>query len=128
MRRFILFLFVVLFLLCGCQPTPEEAVVVNKGDGALESAISSEPMGEYAAESGETTVETLQDALGAPERASLTLTGPVYGGTLHVEMDAALHVPGVSRVPVLRVGRLHPSAGDSRATKNTVMTPAITPP
>lgn len=120
MRRFILFLFVVLFLLCGCQPTPEEAVVVNKGDGALESAISSEPMGEYAAESGETTVETLQDALGAPERASLTLTGPVYGGTLHVEMDAALHVPDVSRVPVLRVGRLHPSAGDKQRIAETM--------
>ncbi len=105
---------VLILLLAACQPTPEEAVVVNKGDGALESVISSEPMGEYAAESGEKTVETLQDALGAPERASLTLTGPVYGGTLHVEMDAALHVPDVSRVPVLRVGRLHPSAGDKQ--------------
>ena len=111
---------VLILLLAACQPTPEVETVVNKGDGTLESAISSEPMGEYAAESGETTVETLQDALGAPEQASLTLTGPVYGGTLHVEMDAALHVPDVSRVPVLRVGRLHPSAGDKQRIAETM--------
>lgn len=111
---------VLILLLAACQPTPEEAVVVNKGDGALESAISSEPMGEYAAESGEKTVETMQDALGAPERASLDISGPVYGGTLHVEMDAALHVPDVSRVPVLRVGRLHPRAGDKQRIAETM--------
>ena len=111
---------VLILLLAACQPTPEEAVVVNKGDEALESAISSEPIGEYAAESGEKTVETLQDALGAPERASLDISGPVYGGTLHVEMDASLHVPDVSRVPVLRVGRLHPSAGDKQRIAETM--------
>ncbi len=111
---------VLILLLAACQPTPEVETVVNKGDGTLENAISSEPMGEYAAESGEKTVEALQDALGAPARASLTLTGPVYGGTLHVEMDAALHVPDVSRVPVLRVGRLHPSAGDKQLIAETM--------
>ena len=122
MRRFILFLFVVLFLLCGCQPTPEVETVVNKGDEALENAIHSVPA-TYSAEggrAGEDGGKALWDALGVPEQANLDISGPVYGGTLHVELDAALHVPDVSRVPVLRVGRLHPSAGDKQRIAETM--------
>ena len=110
-------------LLTACQPTPEAEVVVNKGEGALESAIHSDPAA-YPAESngraGEEGAETLWAALGVPENESLEITGPVYGGTLHIEMDAALHVPEVTKVPVLLVNRLHPSAEEKQRMAETL--------
>ena len=111
-------------LLAACQPTPAQETVVNKLDGALETTIRSDPMDEYVMESsggtGEEPVEPLRTALGMPERASLRLSGPVYGGTLHIEMDAEFHMPEVSRVPVLLVGRLHPSAEDKQRIAETM--------
>ncbi len=103
-----------ILLLTACQPTPTEEVVVNKGDDTLETVIHSEPQA-----SGE-AAQTVQDALGVPETVQRTVSGPVYGGTLHVEMDAAVHMPQVSRVPVLRAGRLHPSAEDKRRIAETL--------
>lgn len=116
-------LLLVCLLLCACQPTPETEVVVNKGEGALESAIHSDPAA-YPAESngraGEEGAETLWAALGMPENESLEVTGPVYGGTLHIEMDAALHLPEVTKVPVLLVNRLHPSAEEKQRMAETL--------
>ncbi len=89
-----------LLLLTACQPTPRSEVVVNKGDDTLETVIHSEP--QMSAEAA----QTVQDALGVPETVQRTVSGPVYGGTLHVEMDAAVHMPQVSRVPVLRTDPL----------------------
>lgn len=37
-------MFVVLILLTACQPTPEEEIVVNKGDGALEIKLQATPV------------------------------------------------------------------------------------
>ena len=121
MKRGLLLFFIPL-LLTACQPTPRSEVVVNKGEGRLEAAIHSAPQSGHAPESraGEEAAQTVQDALGAPESVQRTVSGPVYGGTLHVEMDAAVHMPEVSRVPVLRVGRLHPSAEDKRRIAETL--------
>ena len=105
---------IALLLLAACQPTPAEEAVVNKGDDTLETVIHSEPQASAEA------AQTVQDALGAPETVQRTVSGPVYGGTLHVEMDAAVHMPQVSRVPVLRAGRLHPSAEDKRRIAETL--------
>ncbi len=109
-----LLLFFILLLLAACQPTPREEVVVNKGDDTLETVIHSEPQASVEA------AQTVQDALGVPETVQRMVSGPVYGGTLHVEMDAAVHMPQVSRVPVLRAGRLHPSAEDKRRIAETL--------
>ena len=113
MKRIII-LCLSLILLFACQPTPRSEVVVNKGDDTLETVIHSAP--QMSAEAA----QTVQDALGAPETVQRTVSGPVYGGTLHVEMDAAVHMPQVSRVPVLRAGRLHPSAEDKQRIAETL--------
>lgn len=107
-------MFLMALLLTACQPTPRSEVVVNKGDDTLETVIHSEPQASAEA------AQTVQDALGVPETVQRTVSGPVYGGTLHVEMDAAVHMPQVSRVPVLRAGRLHPSAEDKRRIAETL--------
>ena len=107
-------------LLTACQPTPETEVVVNKGEGALESAIHSDPA-EYLAESdGRAGEESLWDSLGVPERTSLDISGLVYGGMLHIKMDAALHLPEVTKVPVLLVNRRHPSAEEKQRMAETL--------
>ncbi len=117
MKR-VMILLLACLLLVACQPTPEVKFVVNKGEGRLETVIDSFPVEDYATKSQqEPQAEdegTLGDALGAPARASLSVTGPVYGGTLHVDVDAPVHLPQVARVPVLRMGRLHPSAEDKQ--------------
>ena len=56
-----------LALLTACQPTPETEVVMNKGDGTLETVIHSEPAASAEA------AQTVRDALGVPEKASLTV-------------------------------------------------------
>ncbi len=109
-----LLLFFILLLLAACQPTPREEVVVNKGDDTLETVIHSEPQASVEA------AQTVQDALGVPETVQRMVSGPVYGGTLHVEMDAAVHMPQVSRVPVLRAGRLRLSDGDKQRIAETL--------
>ena len=113
MKRIVCILLCIL-LLAACQPTPRSEVVVNKGDDTLETVIHSEP--QMSAEAA----QTVHDTLGVPETVQRTVSGTVYGGTLHVEMDAAVHMPQVSRVPVLRVGRLHPSAEDKRRIAETL--------
>ena len=113
MKRTIVILALVL-LLTACQPTPTEEVVVNKGDGTLEATIHSAPQMSVEA------AQTVQDALGVPETVQRTISGPVYGGTLHVAVDAAVHMPQVSRVPVLRAGHLRLSEGDKRRIAETL--------
>ena len=123
MKHICIFILILLLICTACQPTPEQEIVANKGDGTLESAIHSDPAA-YPAESngraGEEAAGTLWDALGVPEKASLDMTGPVYGGTLHIEMDAEMHLPKVSRVPVLLVERLRPSAADKQRIAETM--------
>ena len=65
-------------LLAACQPTPEEDVVVNKGDGALEEAIAAEALPPARYE--------------APETLRLD---PFGTETFQVVVDAEVCVPDV---------------------------------
>lgn len=114
MRTWIILLLAVL-LLAGCQPTPEEEIVMNKADGTLEEAIRhSDPVHSYAPEKTaepekpeEPTdpASSLRNVLGVPEQWTDAYDGSIYGGMLYVRIDAATEVPNVSRVPVF-AGRL----------------------
>jgi hypothetical protein len=119
MKRIII-LCLSLALLAACQPTPEEEVVANKAEGTLESVINSNPVDDYSTDTGEGSVETLRDTLHAPDTAHLSVSGPVYGGTLHVEMDAVVNIPNVSKVPVMLVERYHPSAEQKQRIAETL--------
>lgn len=73
-------------LLSACQPTPEEDVVVNKGDGTLEEAIAAEALPPARYE--------------APETLRLD---PFGTETLEVVVDAEVCVPDVERYPIVEV-------------------------
>lgn len=93
----------LLCLLAGCQPTPEEEIVTNKADNSLEAAIhKSEPV---ASDAPEAVCGTLRQTLAAPEHWTDAYEGDIYGGRLYVNIDAAVEVPEVNRVPVF-AGRL----------------------
>ncbi len=119
MKR-IMILCLSLTLLLACVPTPEQEVVFNKGDGTIEDVIESKPVMDYAVQSPsagaeqsaaeepadeqpEAAVNTLADAIGAPERCTDAFENKVYGGTLKVEIDADVEIPNVSKVPVYTV-------------------------
>jgi hypothetical protein len=127
MKRLLVILF-ALALLLACVPTPEQEAVFNKGDGTMEDVIESKPVTDYAVQSPSAgaeqpaadehsaehetpadeqpetpTINTLSDALGAPERCTDTFEDKVYGGTLKVEINADLEIPNVSKVPVYTV-------------------------
>ena len=73
-------------LLAACQPTPEEDVVVNKGDGTLEEAIAAEALPPARYE--------------APETLRLD---PFGTETFQVVVDAEVCVPDVERYPIVEV-------------------------
>lgn len=73
-------------LLSACQPTPEEDVVVNKGDGTLEEAIAAEALPPARYE--------------APETLRLD---PFGTETFQVVVDAEVCVPDVERYPIVEV-------------------------
>ena len=73
-------------LLVACQPTPEEDVVVNKGDGTLEEAIAAEALPPARYE--------------APETLRLD---PFGTETFQVVVDAEVCVPDVERYPIVEV-------------------------
>ena len=126
-----------LFLLTGCLPTPEVEPVIHKNEGTLEQQISATAAPAYqitidaegqkeTAASATETVEataapkenTLREAVGAPERVQDSFDGPAVGAQLYIEMDAAVEVPNVEKVPVLR-GRVGyaPEQAAERITK-----------
>ena len=82
----LLALLLALFLLTACQPTPEEDVVVNKGDGTLEEAIAAEALPPARYE--------------APETLRLD---PFGTETFQVVVDAEVCVPDVERYPIVEV-------------------------
>ena len=102
MKRIIAML-LLLCMLAACQPTPDEEIVTNKADGNLEQAIhQSEPA---TSDAPEEEHEALRQMLSAPERWTDVYEGEIYGGKLYVNVDAAVEVPEVNRVPVF-AGRL----------------------
>ena len=100
-------LLAVLPPLSACQPTPEEDVVVNKGEGTMENIILATAAPAAPPEGGaeETPAEfeepLLREALGAPERWSEEpVTQQVPLDMLTVIMDAEVIIPEVARAPV----------------------------
>ena len=80
-------LLAVLPPLSACQPTPEEDVVVNKGDGTMEAAVAAPAAAPYRYE--------------APERWVETFTARDQT----VRIDAGVEVPDDEYHPVLLVER-----------------------
>ena len=85
MKKIYALLIAATILLTACQPTPEENVVINKGDDNLEQIIASNPVPEieYIAP------ETWQDNL---KKENVT-----------INIDAIINVPEVTRFPVVGV-------------------------
>jgi beta-lactamase regulating signal transducer with metallopeptidase domain len=69
-----------------CQPTPDEAAVVNKGDGELEEKL------------GQTNT-ALSGQYQAPDTYQTSFSE--YSGRLKVQVDAIVKVPGVKSYPVV---------------------------
>ena len=80
-------LLAVLLPLSACQPTPEEDVVVNKGEGTMEAAVAAPAAAPYRYE--------------APERWVETFTARDQT----VRIDAGVEVPDDEYHPVLLVER-----------------------
>lgn len=76
----------MLLLLCACQPTPEQDIIVNKRDGALETAIAMEALPPARYE--------------APERLHLD---PFGTAEFEVLVDAEVAVPDAERYPIVEV-------------------------
>ncbi len=76
----------VALLLCACQPTPAEEIVVNKGDGTLEEAVAAEALPPARYE--------------APETLRLD---PFGTETFEVVVDAEVSVPNVEQYPIVEV-------------------------
>ncbi len=75
--------------LAACQPTPEEEVVVNKGDGLLEDAI------------GQTGGDTPAQPYYAPERLEMAVDG--LPGNYSIDFDAGVDIPNQTEWPVYSV-------------------------
>lgn len=132
MKRILVLLLTVL-LLCACQPTPEEEIVVNKADGRLDELIvESGPQPVYQTEPAKTESapaatdmpenapapstqpgRTLKSTIEAPDRVEETFSGKAIGDILTVAMDADVDVPNISRVPVFTV-RIEAPTGEKR--------------
>ncbi len=95
-------LLLCLALLIACVPTPDEDLVANKAEGRLEGLIEEDAIEAYAPKS---EVHSLKSRLGAPDTVQEELTGKVWGGTLHIVLDAEVEVPEVSTVPVCTIGQ-----------------------
>ena len=137
MRKFCIVMLLFVLVFTGCLPTPTEEAVIHKNEGTLEQQINATAAPAYqitidakeqtasevtAHEAIETTAtpkeNTLRTAVGAPERVQDSFDGPAVGDRLYIEMDAAVEVPNVEKVPVLR-GRVGyaPEQAAERITK-----------
>ena len=84
----------ILLALCGCQPTPDTAVVTSKNDGALEAAVQATP--DVPAE--------VPDAAPAQNHAGEIYTDTFTNTDGDVTFNVELEVPADTAVmPVLRV-------------------------
>ena len=116
MKRIIIAM-LTLALLLACVPTPEEEPVIHKNEGNLEQQIAATPVPAYQTDTVEAVSgsapddvpqeNTLRKAVGAPETLQEQFDGEAVGAHLYIEIDAAVDVPNVEKVPVLRgeVGR-----------------------
>lgn len=104
-------LLILILLLCACQPTPAEDIVINKTEGSLEQQISSAAAPAYDSEditfSESTDASASAEAgirlvLNVPEHVKEQFDGNAVNGLLSVEIDAETDVPNVAKIPVLR--------------------------
>lgn len=124
----VLWLLIAALLLCACQPTPDEEPVIHKNEGTLEQQLAATPVPEYQTDTVEAVggsapddvpkENTLRKAVGAPETLTEKFDGEAVGAHLYIEIDAAVDVPNVEKVPVLRgqVG-YEPDKAAERLTK-----------
>jgi hypothetical protein len=89
----ILFL-TIAFFITACQPTPEEAVIVGKGDGVSDLIQSSEPSSSVTAK----TDDALYTKLEVPQHWRLEETA--LDGRLNIVADADIELPNVLQLPV----------------------------
>jgi hypothetical protein len=84
------------------QPTPEEEIIVNKGDDTLGEAIQNTPTNTTGtiptAAPEEDVTGKLRASLGAPER--WTYSGQSADGALNIVADADVTVPNALALPV----------------------------
>ena len=121
MKKICMFILPFLLIFTACQPTPEVEPVIHKNEGTLERQIAATAAPAYrvdiavegpeappaaasqsVAPEPERKQNTLRAAVGAPERVQDSFDGPAVGDRLYIEMDAAVEVPNVEKVPVLR--------------------------
>ena len=123
MRKFCIVMLLFVLVFTGCLPTPTEEAVIHKNEGTLEQqlaataapayrvevpAVTAEasqanaPAGTGNPESPEPRQNGLRLTLGAPERVQDSFDGQAVGDRLYIHIDAAVEVPNVERVPVLR--------------------------
>lgn len=93
-------------LLCGCQKTPDESIVVGKNlDQLLEKAQATADVTSDTAKSEEALVEDKQDtiitSLGVPESLKEEIASAQ--GKLHVYTDASISLPQADELPITRV-------------------------
>ena len=89
----------LLFFCLGCQPTPAEEIVVNKGDGAFIAMIAEQKPDGTDACSDEASAGAAV-GLEAPAHLSETFS-PAKNLTVHIEADVIL--PEFEKIPVLEV-------------------------
>lgn len=90
----VLFLLILCFLLCACQPTPTEEAVTNRTDDTLEQAVISPPVEAYAYE--------------APERWE-----EIYRPrNREVRFSASVEVPTAEQFPIVTIRRHRLTAED----------------
>lgn len=89
---------IIVSILPGCQPTPGEPPVVNKGDNHLEDMIASSAQ---SLEPGPAQLSSLAEALGAPATYQDSFSNGK--GDVSVTVDADVQIPDVESFPVIQV-------------------------
>ncbi len=117
MKRILPCILALVFLLA-CVPTPEEEIVTNKAEGRLEELIDTDAVEAYASED---ETRSLRSRLGAPETVKEELTDHVWGGTLHIDIDAAVEIPDVTAIPVCSIGQRQFSAAEKEHIVQSIL-------
>ena len=86
-------------VLTACQPTPEEEIVIGKGDNTLEEAIAGTPLPESTLVDKEQTGDTSPTNMVLSEHWQDTL----FENNVTIDIDADVYVPNVSAYPVYEV-------------------------
>jgi hypothetical protein len=102
-----------ILLLCACQPTPEEEVVVNKAD-------QQQMLSDAEKQDGRMEIVDLYERLGAPKEYKASLSGTE--GRLQVEVDAKVLLPE-GELPIVRVEPRVMSRSDVLAYVDAVFSP-----